>query len=110
MRLEIDEELAGILDRIKLEEPLIYGRGHVETVRFLANYYNTRERLQALMGQLEHNLNEFLLGLDDTIEAAIEHGIFKATRAVIINLLRPADENQPQRDLDSGSQAPGEGR
>lgn len=110
MRIEIDNELAKLLDNIKTKEPVIYGRGHVETVRFLANYYRRHRPLQELLNDVNASIVKFLSGLNINIEAALEKVILKAIARAVVGILKIADENKPQRDLDVGSQDPRKGR
>lgn len=110
MRIEIDQDLAKLLDAIKRDEAVIYGRGHVETVRFLANYYNTHKSIEELRDILVIAFRDFLIDVDVKIEDAIERGIVKAARHVIMRLLKPTDENQPDVRSQRAEQDPGEGR
>jgi len=87
MRLEVDNGLAKMLDEIKKKEPSIYGRGHAETVRFLANYYVHHRPLEQLHEDLELNLTHFLENLNQNIESGLEHVLPKAFAQAISNIL-----------------------
>lgn len=95
MRIEIDTKLAKILDEIKQREPTIFGRGHVETVRFLANYYRSHEPLQVLIEDLSRIFDSYLKTLDSHVEAAISHAFLRAMRHAISSLFETKDENRP---------------
>lgn len=110
MRIEIDQELAKVLDDIKNREPVIYGRGHVETVRFLANYYRRHRPLEELLNDLKAAMEKFLGDLDLNLELALERVIFKAITGAVIGILKAADENQPDVRSGSARRQPGEGR
>jgi len=87
MRLEVDDGLAKLLDGIKKKEPSIYGRGHAETVRFLANYYAHHRPLEQLHEDLELNLTHFLENLNQNIESGLERALPKAFAQAISNIL-----------------------
>src|SRR4030042_40960 len=87
MRLEVDDGLAKLLDGIKKKEPSIYGRGHAETVRFLANYYAHHRPLEQLHEDLELNLTHFLENLNQNIESGLERALPKAFAQDISNVL-----------------------
>lgn len=91
MRLEVDRELGKILDEIKKKEHSIYGRGHVETVRFLAKYYDQHKPLQQLTEDLEINLTHFLENLNPNIERSLDVVFRKALSNVISNVLVESD-------------------
>lgn len=110
MRIEIDPELASALDAIKREEPLIYGRGHVETVRFLANYYHRHMRIDDLLNQAEERFEAHLKMLDDTVEKAIENSVLRILRQVILNLFAAADEKGTVERSDIDQDSPRGGR
>jgi hypothetical protein len=96
MRIEIDKGLAKLLDGIKAKEPSIYGRGHVETVRFLATYYEHHKPLQQLQEDLELNLTHFLENLNANVERSLETVFPKALAQTISNILTLSkDEKQP---------------
>lgn len=87
MRLEVDDGLAKLLDSIKRKEPSIYGRGHVETVRFLTNYYGHHKPLRKLHEDLELNLTHFLENLDQNIKGSLERVFPKSLAKAISNIL-----------------------
>jgi len=96
LRIEINDDLGELLDVIKDKEKTIYGRGHAETVRFLANYYQTHKPVQLLF---EGVLSKIQCVLDETesrIPAAIERSFRKTLAQAITNLLTLTDGNQPQ--------------
>lgn len=101
-RLEVDNGLAKLLDEIKKNEPSIYGRGHAETVRFLANYYTYHKPLEQLTEDLDWTLTHFLENLTLTIEASLELVLPKAFAQTITNILTLAngakqDAQEPNR-------------
>lgn len=102
MRIEIDKGLAQLLDRIKQKELSIYGRGHVETVRFLANYYEHHKPLEKLQEDLELNLTHFLENLNTNIEHSLEKVFPKALAQAIANILTFS------KDVKEPEKAPGE--
>lgn len=87
MRIEVDRELAKLLDQVKMKEPTIYGRGHVETVRFLANYYVQHKPLQKLIEDLELNFTRFLENLNPNLERSLERVIPKALATTLTRIL-----------------------
>jgi len=104
-RLEVDDGLAKLLDGIKKKEPSIYGRGHAETVRFLANYYAHHRPLEQLNEDLKLNLTRFLENLNANIESGLERVLPKAFAQTITNILTLAngakqDARRPNRCLD----------
>lgn len=97
MRIEIDKGLAKLLDDVKAKEPSIYGRGHVETVRFLATYYEHHKPLQKLNEDLELNLTHFLENLNGNIERSLENVFPKALAQALTNILTlHKDANKPE--------------
>lgn len=110
MRIEIDTELANALDKIKQAESTIYGRGHSETVRFLANYYHTHKPLQALLEDINDSLAAFLENLHQVIETAMEKAVLKAMRHAIASLFETKDENRTVVRSPDSSRQPEEGR
>jgi len=90
-RLEVDDGLAKLLDGIKKKEPSIYGRGHAETVRFLANYYAHHRPLEQLNEDLKLNLTRFLENLNANIESGLERVLPKAFAQTITNILTLAN-------------------
>lgn len=108
MRIEIDDQLAKLLDQIKEGEPSIYGRGHVDTVGFLANYYLTHKPLEELVTKIESNIARFLGDLDITLEEALDRVILKSVARTVAGILKAADEKQPVEDpRPAESSAPG---
>ena len=104
-RLEVDDGLAKLLDGIKKKEPSIYGRGHAETVRFLANYYTHHRPLEQLNEDLKLNLTHFLEHLNANIESGLERVLPKTFAQTITNILTLAnsakqDARGPDRRLD----------
>lgn len=87
MRIEVDKQLAKLLDAVKAKEPSVYGRGHVETIRFLANYYEQHKPLQKLTEELKTNITNFLDALDGKIEQSLERVFPKAMAQTITNIL-----------------------
>jgi len=108
MRLEVDDGLAKLLDGIKKKEPSIYGRGHAETVRFLANYYAHHRPLEQLHEDLELNLTHFLENLNQNIESGLERALPKAFAQAINNILTfqngaKQDAQEPNRCSNSAA-------
>ena len=87
MRIEIDKQLAKLLDTIKAKEPSVYGRGHVETVRFLANYYLQHKPFEKLLDDFKVNTTEFMNAFNNKIEASLEQVFPKAFAQAITNIL-----------------------
>jgi orotidine-5'-phosphate decarboxylase len=75
MRIDIDQELEKELDAIKMEK-WISGKGHTETVRFLAQHYKEHDSIERLVDQK----------LSD-IQSTIEKSIMGAFRKILNNLL-----------------------
>ena len=76
MRIDIDEDLEKILDEIK-HEKWIHGRGHTETVRYLAQKFREYESLEAL---IDKKLSK--------IQLVLEEGIRATFRKIINGLLQ----------------------
>lgn len=76
MRIEIDEQLAEMLDEIKRKH-YISGKGHTETVRYLAKYHQQYGSIKELIDQKLSDLNE-----------KIEKGILAAFKTMIMNILQ----------------------
>ena len=117
MRLEIDEGLAKLLAKIKDKEPSIYGRGHAETVRFLATYYEHHKSLEELLAAIRHSSAGFIDNLDVNLQMSLERVFPKAVGRAIANLLaaeprevRSTDAEKPQRSGDPAAGQPKEGR
>lgn len=110
MRIEIDPKLGKQLDAIKEEEYSIYGRGHSETVRFLANYYRKHKPIQQLVEDLITKQQRVLLEIDATVEAAMERAILKALKQVIVNLFQFKDEKGTLERSAAAAQGDVEGR
>lgn len=111
MRIEIDKGLAQLLDRIKEKERSIYGRGHVETVRFLVNYYEHHKPLQQLQEDLELNLTHFLENLNANVERSLETVFPKALAQTISNILTLSkDAKQPEEETAAAPVQPRRGR
>ena len=108
MRIEIDKDLGQLLDQIKDAEPSIYGRGHVETVRFLATYYTRHKPLEELLTKIENTIAKFLGDLNINLEQSLERVILKALTRVVLGILRNADEKHPvERSRAAETSAPG---
>ena len=83
----MDEGLEHALDVIKSNEKSIYGRGHVETIRFLANYYKNHTPLEQLRADIRNSIDSWIQNLDANTEKALERTILKASAKVITNLV-----------------------
>ena len=79
MRIEIDEQLEKMLNEIKRKKWLS-GKGHTETVRYLAQRYREFESIRALLDQKLSDMND-----------QIEKGILAAFKTVIMNILKPSN-------------------
>ena len=104
MRIEIDKGLAKLLDGVKAKEPSIYGRGHVETVRFLATYYEHHKPLQQLQEDLELNLTHFLENLNANVERSLEIVFPKALSQTINNILTLSKDAKQPEDRSAAAQ------
>ena len=76
MRIEIDEQLEQMLDKIK-KDRWITGKGHTETVRYLAQYH---EEFDSIKEMIERKFSD--------IERKLEKGILAAFRTVIMNIIQ----------------------
>lgn len=75
MRIDVDEDLEKELDAIKSKN-WISGKGHTETVRFLARFYKEHGSIERLIDQKLSNIQE-----------TIENSILAAFRKILNNLL-----------------------
>lgn len=76
MRIEIDEETEKVLDKIRRNVWCITGKGHSDTVRFLANHYEVSGTITA---QTEKAL--------DKISTTIKEAFKEALKEVFTNIL-----------------------
>jgi hypothetical protein len=101
LRIEIDKQLAKLLDAVKAKEPSVYGRGHVETVRFLVNYYLQHKPFEKLLEDFKANTTEFMGTFDSKLEISLERIFPKALAQAITNILTltgaKEDVKQPHR-------------
>jgi len=72
LRIEIDDEMEKVLDRIRRQQYSIYGKGHSGTVKFLARFYEEHTSLEALLekylGQIPEVIRkEFLNSLRNAV-------------------------------------------
>jgi len=109
MRLEVDPALAKLLDSIKAKEPTIYGRGHAETVRFLAEYYTKHKPLEELIDDLRIRMTRYLLDIDEKMQQSLERVFPKALANVISTILLSTPKETPNSqkrdpDVEPGSQ------
>ena len=81
MRIEIDEDLERILDEIRRREWRISGRGHSDTVRFLAQFYQQHRAIEEI---LDERLRE--------IPRMIQRCFLDSIRTAITNLLNAGNE------------------
>ena len=81
MRIDIDEKLEEILDEIKSSNWNITGRGHTETIRFLADFYRSNKSIDEL---IETHMRK----IPDHIQKAFQ----KSLREVILNIFSVAGE------------------
>jgi len=79
LRIEIDEQLEKMLDKIKRER-WIRGKGHTETVRYLAQHHEEFESIRELIDQKFRNM-----------ERILEKGILAAAKSILNNILKPSD-------------------
>jgi sulfur relay (sulfurtransferase) DsrC/TusE family protein len=111
MRIEIDKGLAKLLDDVKKKELSIYGRGHVETVRFLANYYLQHKPLEVLREEIRNNVTNALSDLEGNLEQALEKVFPRAMAKAVTNILTLSkDGNQPEDRSAVAARQPGKGR
>jgi hypothetical protein len=111
MRIEVDSGLEKLLAQVKEKELGIYGRGHVETVRFLANYYLQHKPLEVLRGEIAANIGEFLTDLESNLEQSLEKTFPKVLARSISNILTLAkDGNQPEERSAAAAREPRRGR
>lgn len=113
MRIEVDKDLAQLLDQVKAKEPSVYGRGHVETVRFLADYYHKRQPLEALLVEIRRASTGFMESLDVNLQMSLERVFPKAFANFIANLMttgRRLDAQPPQTPGDPAAREPKERR
>lgn len=83
MRIEIDPELEKVLDQIRAREWRISGKGHSDTVRFLAKYHLDHKAVEQV---LEDKLSQ--------IPGIIETSFLKAMRIGITNLLNQGSKTE----------------
>lgn len=81
MRVEIDQATEQKLEQIRREEWRISGKGHSDTVRFLASFYLQHESLRKL---LEEQLQQ--------IPGLMEQGVRNALRDALLNLIQARSE------------------
>ena len=81
MRIDIDAKLEEILDEIKSSNWNITGRGHTETIRFLADFYRSNKSIDEL---IETHMKK----IPDHIREAFQ----KCLRDVIVNIFSVAGE------------------
>jgi hypothetical protein len=75
LRIDVDGDLEQLLDEIKQKE-WISGKGHTETVRFLARHYKEHGSIEKLIDQKLRD-----------IQGTIENSILGAFRKILHNLL-----------------------
>lgn len=71
MRIDIDADTLKLLEAIRSEN-YIYGKGHTNTVRFLARYYNRHKGVEKL---LEQELTKIPAIIREAFKAALRDGI-----------------------------------
>ena len=87
MRIEIDDDLEKVLDEIRKGEWRIGGKGHADTVRFLARFYQEHKSIEKL---LEENLNKF--------PAILRESFREVIRDIVTNLLNRPTVNVQEND------------
>jgi hypothetical protein len=114
LRIELDKQLAKLLDAVKAKEPSVYGRGHVETVRFLTNYYLQHKPFEKLLEDFKINTTEFMDAFDNKIEVSLEKVFPKALAQAITNILTRdgarGDVKQPRSAPDPSARCLEKGR
>lgn len=95
LRIEVDPELAKVLDEIKQKEYAIYGRGHTETVRFLANYYQNHKPLEKLLSEFQQLIKDLPNMITEDIDHSLDLVFLKAMSRVLQTLMTMADRNHP---------------
>jgi sulfur relay (sulfurtransferase) DsrC/TusE family protein len=103
MRIEIDKGLEKLLDQVKEKELGIYGRGHVETVRFLANYYLQHKPLEVLRQEIGAEVTNALDDLEGNLERSLQKVFPKALAQTISNILTLAKDENPPEDRSAAS-------
>ena len=78
MRIEIDDATGLTLDEIKSIEWSVSGKGHAETIRFLANFYKTHRALENI---LQEELREFRKEVKSEVQGAVSDFFVKVARA-----------------------------
>jgi hypothetical protein len=94
LRIEVDNDLAAALDSIKGEDHLISGRGHADTVRFLANYYRQHKPIEELVKSGQSLFETFLLDFDDKVAEALRRAFWGACGDVIKTFSRSPAKDQ----------------
>lgn len=98
LRIEVDKQLAKLLDELKAKEPTIYGRGHVETIRFLANYYRVHKPLQGLVDTAIDAIIQWSDTLEAKMEVALEHVFPRALAKALSNILLLQAPQKTEKD------------
>jgi len=75
VRIELDDESVAVLDQIRSDNWRVRGRGHSDTVRFLARYYLEHKSVEDLLR--EHR---------DQIPGIIEKAFGRAMQRALVNL------------------------
>lgn len=73
MRIDIDEDTLKLLEAIRSEN-MIFGKGHTNTVRFLARYYAQHKAVEKL---LEKELAKIPAIITNSFREAMRDGISK---------------------------------
>ena len=88
MRIEIDEDLEAVLNEIKEKQGWkISGRGHSDTVRFLARYFNEHGSMIKVLGE---NC--------EAINITIENSFRQVVKDFVTNLMAPVRTDRGSQD------------
>jgi len=88
MRIEIDEDLETVLDEIKAKVSWkISGRGHSDTVRFLARYFKEHGEIVKVLQESSEAINK-----------TIENSFRQVIRDFVTNLMAPMRTDRGSQD------------
>ncbi len=107
MRIEVDKQLANVLSEIKTKEPTIYGRGHVETIRFLANYYRVHKPLQGLIDIAQDAILGLVDNMDQYVEASLTRVLPKVLALTFSSIMAMAADKTETSQTEALRSAPG---
>lgn len=95
MRIEIDEDLETVLNEIKTSQGWqISGRGHSDTVRFLARYFKEHGEIVKVLQESSEAINE-----------TIENSLRQVIKDFVTNLMAPVRTDQGSQDLEKQTES-----